>query len=337
MKVKTLMILILIAVFAMLVHIFILKYTNGVDGDGKILSLGRISDAPVVHVWWGFRVGDCIYLCVNIVDRGGEQRTSFLKFTPPGSFEEILSIEEFSQREAAVWTGREILIFGGAISKNGNYIPTDQILSFNPETHKLLVLNTSLPYPTTDIAAVWNGEKVYLFLREEVEEGREEVYVFIPENGTIIKLNVSFPEGFEHPGGGVHSIVWSKGGAYFFYGSGIARFDPENRSFDWLNVRILNQSWVRAVAVTDEGIFALGGSAGISKPVNEIIRFNPETGEVCEMESKLPTPRGQSVAVWDGNYIYIFGGYTKNGYANEVLRYDYKKDECRRWLVDSSR
>ena len=45
------------------------------------------------------------------------------------------------------------------------------------------------------------------------------------------------------------------------------------------------------------------------------------------METKLSVARGQSVAIGDG-YIYIFGGYTKTGYANEILRYDYRSDGC---------
>ncbi len=294
-------------------------FTACLSANNAIQSLGKVVDEPA-FVWWGFSTENGIYLGV-----ADENRTLFLKYSPQG-IEELLSVSGFSQREAAVWTGNEVLIFGGAVV-GSKYTPTDKILGFDPDSRTLKVLNVSLPYPTTDIAAVWSGKVAYLFMKGENSE--PEIYAFNPENRTISKINVTFPEDFEHPGGCAHSAVWYAGKAYLFYRDRVACFDPRNETFKWLaELSSSSKAYVRAAVMTNDGIYLIGGSCGISKPTNEIIKFDPETGESCRMMAKLPEPRGQSVAVWDGSYIYIFGGYTKEGYASEVLRYDYKNDRC---------
>ncbi len=287
--------------------------------NNAIQPLGKVVDEPA-FVWWGFSTENGIYLGVAY-----ENRTLFLKYSPQG-IEELLSISGFSQREAAIWTGNYVLIFGGAVV-GSNYTSTDEMLIFNPYSRTLKVLNVSLPYPTTDIAAVWSGKVAYLFVKGENSE--PEVYAFNPESGTISKINVTFPEGFKHPGGCAHSAVWYAGKAYLFYRDRVAFFDPRNETFKWLaELSSSSKAYVRAAVMTDDGIYLIGGSCGISKPVDEIIKFDPVTEKSCIMAAKLPEARGQSVAVWDGSYIYIFGGYTKEGYASEVLRYDYKNDRC---------
>ena len=283
------------------------------EGD-KITSLGKIADESIVYAWWSVKAEDRIYLGLGTVDG-----TSFAEFHPPNRLEILLTGEDFSQREAAVWDGEEILIFGGSVFENGKYSPTEQILSFNPKLERIRVLNASLPYPTSDVAAVWGDGRVYIFLNNSE---RCEVYAFYPSNESFVKLDVFCP--IEHPGGCVHSVVWYGGKAYFFCGEGVASFDPMS-GFKW--IAFTDRVWVRAVTVADGYIFAIGGSSGIAETKDEIIRFNPKTGELCEMKTKLPVARGQAVAV-GGEYIYIFGGYTKDGYANEILRYDYRGDEC---------
>ncbi len=151
---------------------------------------------------------------------------------------------------------------------------------------------------------------------------RCEVYAFYPNNASLVRMSVSCL--LDHPGGCTHSVVWYDGKAYFFCEKGLGSFDPMN-GYRW--IKYTDKVWVRAVAVADGYIFAIGGSSGIAETKEEIFRFNPKTGELCEMESKLPLARGQSVAIGD-DHIYVFGGYTEAGYANEVLRYDYRSDRC---------
>ncbi len=287
--------------------------------DSRITSLGKIADEPAVYVWWGVKAREKIYLGLGIVERDGKPVTSFAEFHPPNRLKELFSFDDFSQREAAVWDGNRVLIFGGSVVDNGRYSPTDQILSFDPKSQQLRVLNASLPYPTSDVAAVWGDGRAYVFLNN----GEKcEVYAFYPNNESVVRVNISCP--IDHPGGCVHSVVWYDGKAYFFCGRGIASFDPTN---GFRRITFTDRVWVRAVTVANGYIFAIGGSSGVVEPKSEIIRFDPKTGELCKMESKLPVARGQSVAIGDG-YIYIFGGYTEAGYANEILRYDYGSDRC---------
>ena len=89
-----------------------------------------------------------------------------------------------------MWDGKRVLIFGGSVVENGKYSSTDQILSFDPKSHQLRVLNASLPYSTSDVAAVWGDGRAYVFLNNS--KGCE-VYAFYTTNDSLVRMNVSCP------------------------------------------------------------------------------------------------------------------------------------------------
>ncbi|WP_456477734.1 hypothetical protein [Geoglobus ahangari] len=318
-------------IFSTILLFIVLEPTGDIkakSGNLDIVYVGKIADAAHVTVGNAIWTGKEIILTDVFTIRDEKMSMAFLKFDPQqNSTEKILELDGLSDRKAAVWMGEEILIFGGTVTDGaGRYLPTDQIVSFNPETYELKVLNVTLPYPTADISAVWAGEYAYLFMKSENSD-TPEVWRFDPKKRLMEKLNVDYPEGFDNPGFIVHSAVWFDGSIFLFYKDRVARFNPSEGSFVWLETRLPTKqpdAWARAAVATDDGIYVIGGSNGFTNFTDEIIRFDPETGNAEVTKSRLPTPRGGAVEVWDGRYVYVVGGWSGGVYLNEILRFDYR-------------
>ena len=68
------------------------------------------------------------------------------------------------------------------------------------------------------------------------------------------------------------------------------------------------------------GMHALPGGVGYS---DEVVRFEPATGQVTTLSGRLPAGIGGAAAVWDGTAAYLFGGFsTQGGYWTGIVRYD---------------
>lgn len=71
--------------------------------------------------------------------------------------------------------------------------------------------------------------------------------------------------------------------------------------------------------------YLLGGSYEASGGVrysDEIVRFDPATGEVRTLAARLPSPMAYAATVWDGAAAYLLGGYTQaDGYWSGIVRF----------------
>jgi len=233
--------------------------------------------------------------------------------------------------ETAVWTEREILIFGGTENEGTTY-QTPDVYSYNPETNQLRILNVSLPYPNSGKAVLWNGRYVYLFIKPE-NLGEKFVYRFDPERLRFEKLNVTYPEGFGNPGTCGYSTVWYKDRGYLIFRDKIAAFDPHSLSFKWFNATLPTMYYARSAVATEDGIFIFGGFLTWENFSREIFKFNPEKNSLEKMKSKLPFGIAQAPAVWNGRYVYIIGGYSNGRDVNTIITYDYKLDKIEKLLL----
>lgn len=226
--------------------------------------------------------------------------------------------------DTAVWTGKEILIFGGT-ENEGTAYQTPDVYSYSPDTNQLRLLNASIPYPNSGKAALWDGRYGYLFIQPDRSEEKF-VYRFEPETGRFEKLNVTYPEGFGNPGTCLYSAVWYKGLGYLVFRDKIAVFDPSSLSFRWSNATLPTEYYARSAVVTEEGIFIFGGFLTWDDFSREIFKFVPEKGLVEKMKSELPFGVAQAPAVWNGRWVYIIGGYSNGRDVNAIIPYDYRAD-----------
>lgn len=293
-----------------------------------IINLGRISDATLLMIDNAVWSGEQVYIATAYAIK--HERIYSPVFGCNERCEKILELNPARQSRAIVWVDDEILIFGGSVKVGNDYNPTDEIVSVNPKTGKVEVLETKLPYPTHEVAAVRADGSVYVFLQKD-DESDPELWRFDLENESMKKVDVRFPEGLKIPIYFSRSVVWDGSSIYVIYKNRIARFDPSNSTFEWLNATLPTKevkAWSRAAVMTDAGIFIIGGCDSYTNCTDEIFLFNPDDGGIHIMKSRLPTPRGGCAAVWDGNSIYIIGGWEFDKPLNELLRYDYKNDRC---------
>lgn len=68
------------------------------------------------------------------------------------------------------------------------------------------------------------------------------------------------------------------------------------------------------------GMHPLAGGVGYS---DEVVRFEPATGQVETLPGRLPARIGGAAAVWDGAAAYLFGGYNADrGSWSGIVRYE---------------
>lgn len=60
--------------------------------------------------------------------------------------------------------------------------------------------------------------------------------------------------------------------------------------------------------------------------LDEIVRFDPATGQVKTMGAHLPTARSFTSAVWTGQAAFVFGGSYGSTIVDDVVRYDPARD-----------
>lgn len=79
---------------------------------------------------------------------------------------------------------------------------------------------------------------------------------------------------------------------------------------------------------TGDAVYVFGGYDGDRYPryTDEILRYDPSTGSVRAMESRLPVPAQGMSAVWTGSAVFLFGGHTGSTPLSSILRYDPEAD-----------
>lgn len=84
-----------------------------------------------------------------------------------------------------------------------------------------------------------------------------------------------------------------------------------------------------AAAITDgQFAYVFGGTDYGAAMTDEIVRFEPTTGQISVMQAHLPSPSFGMAAVWDGErYAYIFGGSVEvaepcGPTSDRILRYE---------------
>jgi len=132
--------------------------------------------------------------------------------------------------------------------------------------------------------------------------------------------------------------VWD-GTKAFIFGGGSRIAGPFNHilKYDPTTGAIVTMAAVLPDPVTDspavwtgQYVYSFGGWIAQGATSDKIVRYDPLTDTITVMGAKLPTyafPVYSMSAVWDGNYVYLFGGYDGYSFLNQILRYDPVQDQ----------
>lgn len=219
---------------------------------------------------------------------------------------------------ALVWTGTELIVWGGTIGWRP-YRQSTRGAAYDPTTGRWRVLARSPLLGTGHYAAVWTGTEVIFWGRSELGPGAASAAAaFNPRRNAWRKL----PAGPLGPRGGVTAawtgnevIIW--GGATGGYQQGDefveaepttggAAFDPEAGTWRALPAPPLDPRFTPSAVWTGTELIVLGGEANDSL-YSDGAAYSPATNGWRRIVPAPFTLRG-SPSVWDGREMLVWGG-----------------------------
>jgi N-acetylneuraminic acid mutarotase len=220
-----------------------------------------------------------------------------------------------AQAQSMVWTGEEILIWGGA-EKSGNSYQAVDGAAYNPKTGKWrqLASNPSMGRRRAH-TAVWTGEEMIVFGGVDLNNRYTETGAsYNPSTNKWRDISqTNAPSGLDS-----HTAVWSGSRMIVFGGYYSSRnvigvggvYDPRTDSWVQIDTEIAFGRVGHSAVWTGEEMLIWGGRS--RRPFitfNGVSAFNPETGAWRAVTSaNAPSPRYDQTAVWIGNKMLVHGG-----------------------------
>ena len=232
------------------------------------------------------------------------------------------SAPSMRNQHVAVWTGTEMIIWGGF---NGDALGDGA--RYNPKTNNWVPLNpTGAPAARYVHTAVWTGNKMLVW------GGRGAGFLFLNSGGsfdpaanswTDITLAGAPSSRWFHTAiwTGTEMIVWGgqSGATYFNTG---ARYSPATNMWTALNTvgAPSARSYHTAVWTGSEMIIWGGGNA---VSLNDGARYNPTTNTWSAMSGAgAPSARASFRAIWSGSEMIIWGGNNNGNALADGARYN---------------
>jgi N-acetylneuraminic acid mutarotase len=225
----------------------------------------------------------------------------------------------------AVWTGTEMIVWGGAdtsgvLNTGGRY---------NPTTNTWTATSTAnAPYYRDYHTAIWTGTQMIIW-------GGTDGYTLFntggrynPSTNTWVSTSTAnAPEGRQ-----VHTAVWT-GSEMIVWGGNAGgnignnlnsggRYNPGTNM--WAPTSTVNAPEARwfHTAIWAGGVMIVWGGAGNSADLNTGGGYNPLTDSwAATNTTNAPTPRDSHTAVWTGSEMIVWGGFAESGDTDTGGRY----------------
>ncbi|MBI3879238.1 MAG: hypothetical protein HY301_04140, partial [Verrucomicrobia bacterium] len=254
---------------------------------------------------------------------------------------------------SAVWTGTEMIVWGGANGTNLN-----DGGRYNPTSNSWAVVSTNgAPAVRYGHVAVWTGSQMIIWGGATNSTYLESSnYSTIIHNGgvndggrynpaadtwTAVSISNAIPGSVGQTavwtgsemivfGGYFIGLIsgggWFPGGGPYTFLLGGARYNPANDSWSPVNTFGMPGGQVYHTAVwTGSEMIVFGGTGSGNVLFNSGARYNPTTGNWTAMTTDTaPAGRFYHTAVWTGSEMIVWGGQiaTSPGIANDGGRYN---------------
>jgi N-acetylneuraminic acid mutarotase len=242
---------------------------------------------------------------------------AWVGFTVPGSFR---------RNHRAVWTGSEMIVWGGKnwlpFARPPRYQALNTGSRYNPETSATVATrtDTTTPPARADFVAVWTGSRMVLWGGSDLVSGvgvvTGGVYDPATDTWTRTRADSTTPAWSGGPAGvwtGTEVIVWGGGGGSNGFSSAGARYNPASDTWtptgtDGTPLPV----GMPAVWTGNEMIVYGAGVHALYEPATDSWRTMPPDSANVGL--------GQPTLVWTGSEAIAFGWYYQ-AYA-EMVRYD---------------
>ncbi len=192
-------------------------------------------------------------------------------------------------------------------------------------------LPCALAAPTERTASIWDGAgHAFVFGGDLGSGALNTIYKFTPGTG-LFEPSGLLPRPMSGP-----SAVWDGAGHVFLFGgydgtkflSTVYRYTLSTEVFELLDARLPTaRDGTSAVWDGAGHVYIFGGHDNAGTPggrTDEVLRFTVATETIEVMPVRLPSGRGETSAVWDGQgHAYIFGGIGQLPWRrnSEIVRY----------------
>jgi N-acetylneuraminic acid mutarotase len=225
----------------------------------------------------------------------------------------------------AVWTGTEMVVWGGISGSGGNKLDTGGRYRASNNTWSTTSL-ANPPSPRTKHTAVWTGSSMIVWGGEPPGSGGtlNDGSRYDPASDTWTSVaSANAPSARSG-----HRAVWT-GSLMIVWGDYVAnqtggRYDPATDT--WLPTATLNAPVGRndpSALWTGSRMLVWGGHVGgFQDGLNSGGRYDPSTDSWTPTSTGGPTPRHQHTAVWTGNEMIVWGGTDAGSATNTGAAYD---------------
>ncbi|HEX4825347.1 MAG TPA: MopE-related protein [Candidatus Polarisedimenticolaceae bacterium] len=205
---------------------------------------------------------------------------------------------------SAVWTGREMIVWGGSNIKTGG--------RYDPGSDSWTPTSTGANVPSGGSSAVWSGTRMIVWNGESSPGGRydprTDTWASMASGAALLGVR----SGYSAVWSGSEMLVWG-GWSGGFVNTG-ARYNPITDSW----VPMSNGSGVASprsghqAAWTGSGMIVWGGTWPSSIAANGGGIYAPAPDKWSELSATYPAPiaRTNAVSVWTGTAMIVWGGQT---------------------------
>jgi len=286
----------------------------------------------VMIVWGGFDNFDFVDF-----DTGGRYNPNTNTWTATSTN----NVPEARQYHTAVWTGSEMIVWGGLDDQSFDELNTGG--RYNPNTDSWTATSTPAPDARQNHTAVWTGSKMIIWGGSSFNEPLNTGGRYDPATNSWMDTNISnAPEARE-----LHTAVWTDSEMIVWGGNGDfpfsadlnsgGRYDPATNS--WTPTNTYNvpvpRSFHTAVWSGSEMIVWGGNGQDIfSSTLNTGGRYEPATDSWAATDVvDAPLPRDLHTAVWTGSEMIVWGGTGDFINFNDGGRYNPGTDS---WIAMTS-
>lgn len=209
----------------------------------------------------------------------------------------------------AVWTGTEMIIWGGLEDPYETATPLNTGGRYSPATDTWTATSmVDAPSPRLDHTAVWTGTEMIVWGgRGETGGHPGHRYDAIADSWSAISTLNAPSRRYYHTAvwTGTEMIVWGGVG-----GSDVGRYDPSTDTWASALVPGYVNTQHHAAVWTGTEMIIWGGAIGQRDPVNTGRRYEP-TSESWTPTSvtDVPSPRYWHTGIWTGAEMIVWGGY----------------------------
>ena len=247
------------------------------------------------------------------LNTGGRYNPATNTWTPTSAGANVPSGRAYP---TAVWTGTEMLVWGGspALNTGGRY---------NPSTNTWVPTSNGAVLPRGEQSAIWTGSEMIVWGGSNgLALNSGGTYRPATDSWTATSTGANVPSARAEHGAvwtGSEMLVWGGASGATDFNTG-RRYNPATDTWSAMStgVNVPSPRHDHSTVWTGTEMLVWGGTDSSLNDFNTGGRYNPSSDgwAATSTGSSVPAPRGAHTALWTGNEMIVWGGHDS---ANTVF------------------